>query len=253
MNTEEYISSGVLDLYVSGLLSIEEMRDVELKACQHAEIKTELVSLQFALERFAFKYAIAPRPELKEKIMKTILAKAEEPKIVSLPAKPVEKEQPVAETIVREFPSSQSMLSRLLIAASIAVIVALSATAFYFNHQFSHSQEQVAQLEEQESGILKQVDVLQLALKQNTDKVQMLTDANTTRVMMKGTVKSPASVVLVYWNKESKVVFMDIKTLPPAAADKQYQLWFIDPKAGPVSAGVFDVKTGEMLRMTNAT
>ncbi|MGB3076009.1 MAG: anti-sigma factor, partial [Chitinophagales bacterium] len=199
------------------------------------------------------KYAIAPRYELKEKIMKTILAKTGETKIVSLTAKTADHEQAVTQQVVREISSSQSMLSKLLIAASIALIVALSGIAFYFNHQFMHSQEQLAQLEEQESGILKQVDVLQLALKQNTEKVQMLTDANTTRVMMKGTVKSPASVVLVYWNKESKVVFMDIKTLPPAAADKQYQLWFIDPEAGPVSAGVFDVKTGEMMKMTNAT
>ena len=61
-----------MDLYVSGLLSIEEMRDVELKACQHAEIKTELESLQSAFERFAMNHAMAPRPELKKRIMMAI-------------------------------------------------------------------------------------------------------------------------------------------------------------------------------------
>lgn len=252
MNTKEYIESGVLDLYVSGLLSIEEMRDVEMKACQNADIKTELVSLQSAMERFAFKYAVSPRPEVKEKVMKAIQLKSEPAKIVSISDKPIEKKLADPEVKVKELPASKPILLQLLVAASVVLLAIMSGVAFYFSNQFNQSQQQVAQLEEQQSGISRQVDNLQLALNQNAEKVQLLTDASTVRVTMKGTDKSPASIALIYWNTESKAVYLDIKTLPPAAADKQYQLWFIDPKAGPVSAGVFDVKTGEMMKMINA-
>ncbi|HUM46296.1 MAG TPA: anti-sigma factor [Chitinophagales bacterium] len=252
MNTKEYIESGVLDLYVSGLLSIEEMRDVELKACQNADIKTELVSLQSAMERFAFKYAVAPRPEVKEKVMKAIQAKNEATKIVSLPGKTPEKQPAESALKVKALAAPKPVLLQLLIAASIVLLAIMSGVAFYFNNQFNQAQQQVAQLEEQQSGISRQVDNLQAALNQNAEKVQLLTDANTIRVTMKGTDKSPASIALIYWNTESKVVYLDVKALPPAAADKQYQLWFIDPKAGPVSAGVFDVKTGEIMKMVNA-
>ena len=96
------------------------------------------------------------------------------------------------------------------------------------------------------------MDNFKTAMNQNAEKMQVITDANTVRITLKGTDKSPASMALIYWNKETKSVYLDIKALPPTAADKQYQLWFIDPKNGPVSAGVFDLKTGELLKMTDA-
>lgn len=251
LNTKEYIESGVLDLYVSGLLSIEEMRDVELKACQHTEVKQELVLLQDALERFAFKYALMPRPEVKERILKSIQALQDKSKVVAI-TPPAAADAEVDGHEIKDTTSSRPALSRLLIAATIVLIATLASVAYYFNMQFRDSLTQIAQLEEQQSGILKQVDQLQLSLKQHTEKVQWLTDANTVRIPMKGTEKSPASLALIYWNKETKAVYLDVKALPPADADTQYQLWFIDPVAGPVSAGVFELKTGELIRMTNA-
>jgi len=68
---------------------------------------------------------------------------------------------------------------------------------------------------------------------------------------MKGTKLSPQSLALIYWNKKTQTVYLDIKKLPQTASDKQYQLWFIDPVKGPVSAGVFDVNSG-LMKMTNA-
>lgn len=238
-------------MYVSGLLSIEEMRDVELKACQHAEVKQELVILQDALERFAFKYALVPRPEVKERILKSIEAFQDKSKVVAMTT-PATTDADADGHQVKDTTSSRPVLSRLLIAATILLIATLASVAYYFNMQFRESMTQIAQLEEQQSGILKQVDQLQLSLKQNTEKVQWLTDANTVRIPMKGTEKSPASLALIYWNKETQAVYLDVKALPPTGADTQYQLWFIDPVAGPVSAGVFELKTGELMRMTNA-
>lgn len=252
LNTKEYIESGVLDLYVSGLLSIEEMRDVELKACQHAEVKQELVLLQGALERFAFKYAIVPKPEVKERILMAIQSKSDVSRIVSIKSATTENQPEQDVSITPSLPAARTSLSRLLLAATVLLIAVLGGAAFYFNSQLKNSKMLTAQLEEQQSGILRQVDNLQLTLNQQTEKVQLLTDANTVRISMKGTDKSPASLALIYWNKETKAVYLDIKALPPTGIDSQYQLWFIDPTAGPVSAGVFDVKTGEMIRMTNA-
>ncbi|MBX7107146.1 MAG: anti-sigma factor [Chitinophagales bacterium] len=252
MNTQDYISSGVLDLYVTGLLSVEEMRDVEMKACQHVEVKKELLSLQTALEHFAFRYAISPRPEAKERIMQAILKKSETAHEASATTSPADQQTPVPETIVRKISPSLPVTAKLLMAACLALLAVMSGTTYYFYHQFSHASEQVALLEVQQAGILKQVDALQHIADKTAENVQMLTDVNTVRVTMKGTEKSPASMAFVYWNTASKAVYLDIKTLPPAAANRQYQLWFIDPQTGPVSAGVFDVKTGEIIQMINA-
>jgi hypothetical protein len=57
---------------------------------------------------------------------------------------------------------------------------------------------------------------------------------------MKGLPISPASVALVFWNKSTKEVFLDVKNLPVPPEGMQYQLWALD-NGVPVDAGVFDL------------
>ncbi len=64
-------------------------------------------------------------------------------------------------------------------------------------------------------------------------------------VKMPGMPNSPApsSMATVYWNTESKDVYLLINQLPKPASDKQYQLWaIVDGK--PVDAGIFDMAEG---------
>ena len=49
--------------------------------------------------------------------------------------------------------------------------------------------------------------------------------------------------MLVFWNTRTHQVAVQVQSLPPLPADKQYQLWsMVDGK--PVDAGVFDATTG---------
>ena len=64
-------------------------------------------------------------------------------------------------------------------------------------------------------------------------------------VKMPGVPNSPApsSLATVYWNTESKDVYLLVNQLPKPVADKQYQLWaIVDGK--PVDAGIFDMAEG---------
>jgi anti-sigma-K factor RskA len=207
VNTKEYIESGVLELYVSGLLSIEEMRDVELKACQYPEVKTELQLNQSAFERFAMSHAMQPRSELKDRILAAI-QNAE-----ASPGKVDTGEQ--RETIIRQLPSSKSNYSRLMAAASIALLAISSAIAFYFSSQYSKAKEELAIIQEQQVTLQRQMEQSQLAMNDNASKLRLLTDANTVRVTMKGTAVSPESIALIYWNRETQSVYLDIKSLHP--------------------------------------
>jgi anti-sigma-K factor RskA len=50
-------------------------------------------------------------------------------------------------------------------------------------------------------------------------------------------------LVTVYWNTDSKDVYLLINNLPKPQSDKQYQLWaIVDGK--PVDAGIFDIIEG---------
>jgi hypothetical protein len=46
MNTEEYIASGILELYVSGTLSEEEGQEVERMAQAYSEVQDELLEIE---------------------------------------------------------------------------------------------------------------------------------------------------------------------------------------------------------------
>ena len=64
-----------------------------------------------------------------------------------------------------------------------------------------------------------------------------------TIVKMPGVPTSPApsSLATVYWNTESKDVYLLVNQLPMPVPDKQYQLWAI-VDGQPVDAGVFEIE-----------
>jgi len=235
MNTREYIESGILELYSAGLLSTEEMRDVELKACQYAEIKSELELIQNSLEKYATKHAVTPPSELKKRILKEIEKGGASTEV---------KTKVIA--VQRRSPAMT-----WLAAASVVLLITVGIIAMRYSAQSMQYQKQVAQLMQKQQTMQSKLDSVKNSLAQNSQQMDLLTDTMTVKVEMKGTKLSPESMAMIYWNKRTQEVYLDIKNLPQAPADKQYQLWFIDPVKGPESAGVFDVATG-LLKMINA-
>jgi anti-sigma-K factor RskA len=59
-------------------------------------------------------------------------------------------------------------------------------------------------------------------------------------VVMQGVKTHPGMMATVYWDQNSKDVYMVVNNLPAPPSGKQYQLWaIIDGK--PVSAGLYDM------------
>ena len=58
MNSKEYIESGILELYVFGKLTDEEMAEVSQMAIQHPEVKDEITAIERAVINLS--YGIAP-------------------------------------------------------------------------------------------------------------------------------------------------------------------------------------------------
>jgi hypothetical protein len=61
MDISNYIASGVLELYVNGLLSEPEKREVEALAAQYPEIKQEIFHIEEALEAYAMAHRKTPK------------------------------------------------------------------------------------------------------------------------------------------------------------------------------------------------
>ena len=88
MNTQEYISSGIVESYVLGLASDEERREFEQMCAQYPEVLQARTAFELALEKQAMANAIAPAASLKNKILDEMYAGG---KVVSVPSVPVRK------------------------------------------------------------------------------------------------------------------------------------------------------------------
>lgn len=72
METQEYIDSGILELYVYGLLSEPENEQVALKAKYNPEINAEIISIEKAIvalsSSFSPFHSVANFEKIKEKL-----------------------------------------------------------------------------------------------------------------------------------------------------------------------------------------
>ena len=67
-NIDQYISSGVLEAYVTGAATPEEEREILQLKAQYPEVKEALYQLEVDIENFARSIAIAPPPTAWDKI-----------------------------------------------------------------------------------------------------------------------------------------------------------------------------------------
>jgi quercetin dioxygenase-like cupin family protein len=72
LNLKPYIESGILELYVLGVLAIGEKMGVERMISVYPELRIELQSIEEALENYAFSNAIKPNAKLKHTILASI-------------------------------------------------------------------------------------------------------------------------------------------------------------------------------------
>jgi anti-sigma-K factor RskA len=238
LDSKAYISSGVLELYVLGALDHTEAAEVELNAKRYPEIREELDNIQHTLECYAQKHGVQPSPLIKANLFAEVEKRASVKDLVSVKAKTLE--QP-------------AKLMNWLAAASIIVAVISTAFSAYFYSKWKNTENALVSLRE-ENQIFAQnanfkLDSNKHVIEEKANYFAFVTDTSTARITLKGLSISPSSIAIVFWNKQTKQVFIDIKSLPDPPEGMQYQLWALD-NGTPVDAGVFEmVPSGEMQKL----
>jgi mannose-6-phosphate isomerase-like protein (cupin superfamily) len=72
MDIEKYISSGVIEMYVMGVLAANEAEELKFLAAKHPEIDTEIERVSLTLESYASANAKTPGPDVKAMLMATL-------------------------------------------------------------------------------------------------------------------------------------------------------------------------------------
>ena len=225
MEVKDIISSGLLELYVTGSASAEETLQVEQWAEQYPEVKQEIEELQEAMEHYVMSQAIQPESSIKEKVFSRIQSSEGEATV----ARTFEKK---GDAKVYSIPSYY----KWAVAASIILLIGslILNYTFYNKYQSTTRELQVAQ-----SELQKQQQIAGTM----SDEMKIMTDKNAMPVMLSGTEKSPDAVAKIFWMKNTGVVYVDPRNLPQAPSGMQYQLWaIVDGK--PIDAGMISTEKG---------
>jgi hypothetical protein len=243
VNIQEYISSGIVETCVLGLASDNEQLEFEQLCSIHAELNAAREAFEISLERTAMESAVAPPAGLKEKIWSDIGLAGD--------SSGNHRPSPVRAVDTPLTPVRSLTFARFMAAASVLLLVASTLLNFYFYNQYKSSLSKYNELVVNNQQMAANDRVMQTKLQTYEHSFDIIRDTNMSVVAMKGQAAAPQSFTTVYWDKQTRDVYLLVNNLPRPVAGKQYQLWaIVDGK--PVDAGVLDTNAGPgLVKMKN--
>lgn len=238
MDLKEYITSGILENYVFGSVSVQEKQEVECLSHIYPEIKAELTVLQSTIELIAEKYASPPPADLKIKILAQIRTETQN-----------ESPRTTIETPVIHLSTPQKNPSRLkwYAAASIVVLIGLGTYTYFIKTNLNASQVEFAVANDSLNTLTSAVSSLQQENEVINDQMRLFTDQllflrhqHTRKIELTGTPNYANNLATIFWNNANEKVFLDIKNLPETGEAESYQLWVLIDGV-PQDMGVFEI------------
>jgi anti-sigma-K factor RskA len=230
VNIKEYISSGVVESYVLGLLTAQERFEFEQYCEAYPELKAARNAFEVAVEKQAIENAVPPPAQVKEKVLSAIQQK---------PTSTTAKVNGMAPTTTR-----RSSGVGWLAAASVILFL----VAGYFAYTFYNQNKDLKNTNSELEAKINRTDSI---MNKMLDEQKAINDPNVMVVNMVGTQKASPGSASIYWDSTSTNVYLVVKNMPNLPTEKQYQLWaLIDGK--PVDLGLFDQpKPNVILKMKN--
>jgi anti-sigma-K factor RskA len=232
VNVQEYILSGIVESYVLGLASPEEMAEFENMCAAHGEVRAARNAFELKLEERLNEHKLDPPRELKSRIFSKI---------------GMEKEQESPRVVTQGKPKLVPRIgfAKYVAAASLLLLAGSVGLNFYLLEQYKKTIAQNKELVDAQMQVAATNKILQTKLSNDETALTLMRDPIMAVIKLPGVPTSPAplSQATVYWNTETKDVYLLVNQLPRPEANKEYQLWaIVDGK--PVDAGVFDLTEG---------
>lgn len=230
MDTKEYIESGILELYVYGLLSEDENEKVSLIAKNHPEINDEIIAIEKSIvalsSSFSPFHSVANYEKIKSKL------ELKHPEVI-------------------DFETGRNWIQYVGWAAAI---VFFAGIAYQYN-LLDQTNTQVVNAEIEKAKLEKEYNVLKLQNKANETSLAVVRDSRNTVVALGGQTVAPESSAKVYWNKETQTVYVDASGLPKPPKGMVYQVWALKlTPLTPTSIGLlenFDANSQKMFAVNN--
>ncbi len=247
MDINGYIESGIIESYVLGLASTEEMAELEGLAMHHPAIKKAVDDFALIIQEQALLNAVRPPAEIKQQLLDALADEFAEPKVIVMPAANNEK---VEGRVVKI--TTYASWRYIAAAAIILFIVSAGLNVYYYNNYKTASDNYTALLESQRN-LQASNQTFQTKLGDLQSTINIFQDSAMHVVKMAATPGKEGSLATVYWDTHTKDVYVYANNLQQAPAGKQYQLWAI-VNGKPVDAGLLTSCAGvcKMKNIPNA-
>ncbi len=252
MDIQAYIASGVLELYVSGALTEQEMHEVERMAQQYPEVKQELDEIEASFLSFAENLHDGPRASLKDELLKNVKLQSVGQKILP---KEEKKPMPVVEQTTTEQKKEEAKVVpitattkgnyRMAFAASVALLLASLAGLGITWSNWADAKEELANMKVRLEESTTQYASLNTRYTEEQKLMESLRSPMVMKLKLVGQAVSPQSEAMVHWDKASKKVMVDPMNLPMTDDLHDYQVWAI-VNGKPVDLGVFSPGNNDM-------
>lgn len=217
MNVREYISTGILEEYLLGLLNADQQKSVEAAMAEYPAIREAYSQLEKDLEL----YAQAKASTLPEGLAAASLARID---AQAKPRSPIQR--------------------RLQINTLIWGILTLLLTGTLAYSVFRNDQLKRDRVEQQ---VL--IDSISVAcndqneeFEQVKQQLEILRNGSYLPIALRGTELMPDALATVYYNSDSGANYIDVLNLPDLPAGKAYQLWTLVPDQDPIDMGVLKLQ-----------
>ncbi len=225
MDTKAYIGCGIIESYVLGLANQEEVAELEKLCLQHPEIQNAVTEFASLIERETFNDAIAPPPELQQKIFSALSGEVEMPETAVIPLHAEEQ------NITR-----RRSFKYLAAASVILLLCSASLNLFLYNNYKSATNKYLALLT-QSNTLQANNNVFRTKLNRLEESMLIIKRPEMVVIPLKGLTGEKNNRATVYWNSKTKDVFLLPTRMDSTSSDKQYQLWAI-VNGKPVNAGL---------------
>jgi anti-sigma-K factor RskA len=207
MDRKDILEKGLLTQYLLGELSGEEALLLESEIQKDSVLQERLHQLESDFEQMAMENAISPPQKIRAALVRAV---DQDQRDIAVPLKshPVEN-------------AFNPM--RLLVAASLAALFAV--TSFFFYTRWQTAQENYILAQEEQQQLQKDIQNLSSEIKETQAMVSVLKSKDAIPVVLKGNQLAPDARAVAYVNHKNRSVWVNPQALPQLTQEETYQMW----------------------------
>lgn len=203
MKTEDYIASGILELYVAGTLTEKENQDVYDAIQKHPELLDEVLKIESAIIKLTAAASPMDSKTLFIAVKDRLNSSSNDTKVVSI----------------------NTPKSNLWTYSGWAAAIILGGGLLWTLTQNNNLEENLRVVENEKEFLEQQIEISNSDLSKTKNLLSILRDKNILSIPLGGQTVAPESYAKVYWDKTNNSIYLDAQGLPEPPEGKVYQVW----------------------------